>query len=72
MEAPHQHLFPQIYFHHKSNKFVSTEIMQKRRILKFRLLDDEVFKNCEFLKWFEEVSLKNFIFDIPKEMSQVW
>lgn len=34
----------------------------------FYHLEEKVFKDCEFLKWFKEASLRSFIYDIPKKM----
>lgn len=52
MEAPHQQLTSQSYFHLKSKKIFSTETMQKRIILKSYHLEENTFKYCEFLKFF--------------------
>lgn len=40
----------------------------KIRILKCYHLEEKFFKDCRFLKWLKETSLKSFICDIPGEM----
>lgn len=39
----------------------------KRRILPSYHLKEKVFTSCSFLKWFEEASLRSFIYDILQE-----
>lgn len=51
----------QNYFHLKSKRLGSPEILQKKRILKSYHVLETFFKDYNFLKWFDDASLKSFI-----------